>query len=422
LGRSVDRIHYDEAWYGYARFNPVYRGRFAMHDGDHDATGPTVTATQSTHKLLAALSQASMVHVRQGRKPIDFALFNEAFMMHTSTSPQYSIMASTDVSTKMMHDAGPALTEDSIREAIDFRQEIGRIGRQISLENPGDWWFETWQPPIVGEADFVDANPSDFAENAKAWMLDPNAAWHGFGDLGADYCMLDPIKVTLLTPGIDLAGEFNETGIPGAVVSAFLDARGIVVEKTEPYSILVLFSMGITKGKWGSLVSALLEFKECYDKDVPLEEAIPDLVNRFPARYAGFGLKQLASEMHAFLGQARLLDHLDRAFMELPEAAMTPRDAYNRMVRGEVERLPVSEMQNRISAVQVVPYPPGIPVLMPGEKITQSSQAILDYLAAMELFDGRFPGFEHDTHGIEVDRAEDGSPIYHTYALIDAKH
>ena len=91
LGKSVDSIHFDEAWYGYARFNPLYRERFAMRDGAKDSKGPTVFATQSTHKLLAALSQASMVHVRNGRIPIEHARFNEGFMMHSSTSPLYTI-------------------------------------------------------------------------------------------------------------------------------------------------------------------------------------------------------------------------------------------------------------------------------------------------------------------------------------------
>ena len=94
LGKSVDSIHFDEAWYGYARFNPLYRERFAMRDGAKNPKGPTVFATQSTHKLLAALSQASMVHVRNGRIPIEHSRFNEGFMMHSSTSPLYTITVS----------------------------------------------------------------------------------------------------------------------------------------------------------------------------------------------------------------------------------------------------------------------------------------------------------------------------------------
>ena len=83
LGKSVDSIHFDEAWYGYARFNPFYKERFAMRDGAKNEQGPTVFATQSTHKLLAAFSQASMIHIRNGRVPIVHDRFNEGFMMHS---------------------------------------------------------------------------------------------------------------------------------------------------------------------------------------------------------------------------------------------------------------------------------------------------------------------------------------------------
>jgi hypothetical protein len=127
LGASVDRLHFDGAWYAYARFNPIYRDRFAMH-GDpenHGKDKPTVFATHSTHKLLAALSQASFIHVRDGRRPIEHGRFNEAFMMHASTSPQYAIIASNDVSAAMMDGpGGESLTTESIREAVGFRQMV----------------------------------------------------------------------------------------------------------------------------------------------------------------------------------------------------------------------------------------------------------------------------------------------------------
>ena len=76
LDPSVDRIHFDEAWYAYARFNPIYRDRHAMFGDPKDHTGPTIFATHSTHKLLAALSQASLLHIRDGRSPIPHPRFN----------------------------------------------------------------------------------------------------------------------------------------------------------------------------------------------------------------------------------------------------------------------------------------------------------------------------------------------------------
>ena len=417
LSQSVDRIHYDEAWYAYARFNPIYAGRFGMHEGERSADEATVTVTHSTHKLLAALSQASMIHVRPGRVPVVPALFNEAFMMHTSTSPQYGIMASIDVSTKMMDDAGRALTDESIREAVDFRQEILRLGRELRQRDPEDWWFETWQADEVDGAAFLDADPQHIGTSAGAWTLDPGAAWHGFGDLGAGYCMLDPIKVTTLTPGIGADGELLDHGVPAAIVSSFLAGQGIVVEKTEPYSFLTLFSVGITKGKWGSLVAGLMEFKELYDADAPLTEALPELVAAHPERYERMGLRELASEMHVAIREHDILGNLDRAFMQLPEPVLTPRATYNRLVRGEVEPVAAADLQGRTLAVQVVPYPPGIPLLMPGERFGEATRAVGDFLLGLEAFDAQFPGFEHDTHGVEVKTDENGRPYYSLYCL-----
>src|SRR6476659_3844516 len=132
LDPSVDRIHFDEAWYAYARFNPIYRDRHAMHGDPKDHKGPTVFATHSTQKLLAALSQASLLHIRDGRNSIPHSRFNESFMMHASTSLLYPIIVSNDVTAAMMDGpGGPALTSESIEEAIAFRQTMGRVHRQF---------------------------------------------------------------------------------------------------------------------------------------------------------------------------------------------------------------------------------------------------------------------------------------------------
>src|SRR3954464_14166876 len=150
LDPSVDRIHFDEAWYAYARFNPIYRDRFAMHGDPKDHKGPTVFATHSTHKLLAALSQASLLHIRDGRSPIPHSRFNESCMMHASTSPLYPIIVSNDITAAMMDGpGGPALTGESINEAVAFRQTMGRAHRQFAAKKT--WFFKTWN------ADFIKA-------------------------------------------------------------------------------------------------------------------------------------------------------------------------------------------------------------------------------------------------------------------------
>jgi arginine/lysine/ornithine decarboxylase len=417
MSKTLPRIHYDEAWYAYARFNPIYEGRYGMHRGERHADDATVSATHSTHKLLAAMSQASMLHIRSGKVPVTPALFNEAFMMHTSTSPQYSIIASTDVSAKMMDDAGEYLTDECLVEAIDFRQAMARIQQEVAERKPGDWWFGMWQPDEVDGKPFPDADPAMLRSNHDAWLLKPGADWHGFGDLGDDYCMLDPIKATVLTPGLSLEGKLEQSGIPAPLVTSFLSSRGIVVEKTEPYSFLILFSVGITKGKWGSMVAGLMEFKQNYDANEPLERVMPDLVSGAPERYAGMGLKDLADEMHAAMIKTKLLHSMDDAFTILPDAIMSPRKTYGQLVKGNVEQIRVSDMLDRVVAVQLVPYPPGIPIMMPGEKVNEDKCAVVDYLLALQTFDSQFPGFEHDTHGIEIERDGDGNAVYMVYCL-----
>ncbi|MBI1220751.1 MAG: arginine decarboxylase [Rhodobacteraceae bacterium] len=399
LGGSVDRMLFDEAWYGYARFNPIYADRFAMHAG-RAGDGPTVFATQSTHKLLAALSQASMIHVRDGRQPIPHDRFNEAFMMHASTSPQYAILASNDVSAAMMDGPGGCtLTTDAIREAVAFRQMVARL--KAEHEARGDWFFGLWQPDTVrGKGDkrvpLHEVSAKRLVTDPRCWLLESGAEWHRFGEIENGYCMLDPIKVSVVTP------KTKEVTIPAPVLSAYLDEIGIVPEKTGSHTILFLFSIGITKGKWGTLVNALLKFKGDFDANRPLTQALPDLVGRHAGRYAGLGLRDLCSGMQAIMSKVGMAERLEEGFASLPAPACSPVEAYERLVRGEVERVSLEGMAGRVAATGIVPYPPGIPILMPGEQAGTAQDGVLGYLAALEAFDAEFPGFEHENHGIEV--------------------
>ena len=390
LGNSVEVLHFDEAWYAYAAFHEFYAGRYGMGTA-RSADTPLVFTTHSTHKLLAAFSQASMIHVQDGgKRQLDRDRFNEAFMMHISTSPQYGIIASLDVASAMMEGpAGRSLIQETFDEALSFRRALANLRQNLSSD---DWWFTIWQPAKAEGADDV------MTEN---WLLQPQADWHGFGDVAEDYVLLDPIKVTLVMPGLTADGTLDQRGIPAAVVSKFLWERGLVVEKTGLYSFLVLFSMGITKGKWSTLLTELLEFKRSYDANLPLANVLPSIAQAGKAFYQEMGLRDLCDALHACYRENATAKALKRMYTVLPEVAIKPADAYNQLVRGEVEAVPIEQLEGRIAAVMLVPYPPGIPLIMPGERFTAQTRSIIDYLEFARTFDQSFPGFDADVHGLQ---------------------
>jgi lysine decarboxylase/arginine decarboxylase len=254
---------------------------------------------------------------------------------------------------------------------------------------------------------FADCPTEYLAENQAPWVMNSKDNWHGFDDIEDDYVMLDPIKLTILTPGIDNEGKLTSRGgIPAAIVSNFLIRHNIVCEKTDYYSFLLLNSLGTTRAKQGSLLAALFEFKKLYDAETPLEAVFPELVDKYPERYKGETLRYHCDSMHSYLREHRMLELMHRAFEVIPTPAMLPVDAAAMVVRGDVELVDVAEMHNRIAAVMLVPYPPGIPVMMGGEKVSGDARAIADYLLAREEFENVFPGYEGDIHGITREQRE----------------
>ena len=407
LEKSCDRIHFDEAWYGYARFNPMYSDCFAMRGDPAAHRGPTVFATHSTHKMLAALSQASYIHVRDGKGAIDHHRFNQAYMMHTTTSPLYAIAASNDITSAMMDgSSGRSLTQEAIEEAVDFRQVVGRMWRTFADKQ--DWFFKPWNAETVtnsangNKVPFEDAPPSLLCQNQEPWVLKPGDKWHGFDDIADDWCMLDPIKVSLLTPGMGDDGELEKSGVPAALVNAWFNRFGIVPTRVTDFQVMFLFSIGITKGKWGTLLTNLLAFKRAYDSNRPLAEVLPEIVAQYPDRYRNVGLHDLGDELFEYLRENRPGDLLNAAFKDLPNADMTPREAYARLVTGEVEAVPVDKLAKRIAANAVMPYPPGIPMLMSGENFGDANSPQIGYLRGMQNREQQFPGFAGVIEGAEL--------------------
>ena len=94
--------------------------------------------------------------------------------------------------------------------------------------------------------------------------------------------MLDPIKATVITPGLDVSGKFANTGMPASIVTKYLAEHGIIVEKTGLYSFFIMFTIGITKGRWNTLVTELQQFKDDYDNNRPLWRILPEFVGKYP--------------------------------------------------------------------------------------------------------------------------------------------
>jgi arginine decarboxylase len=419
LSRSVDRIHFDEAWYAYARFNPLYRGRFGMR-GDparHPAGGPTVFVTHSTHKLLAALSQTAYIHVRDGQGAIDHGRFNQAYCSQTTTSPLYALIASNDVAAAMMDGPGGyVLTQEAIDEAVACRQALARVYRELTDRHT--WFFTPWNaeeiehPETGARMPFHDAPASLLATEPACWVLHPDDTWHGFEGLPDGWCMLDPIKLGIVCPGMRTDGALDDEGIPADLVTAYLGRNGIVPSRTTDHMVLFLFSIGVTKGKWGTLINALLDFKTDYDRNASLTEVVPQIAAAAPDRYAGMGLRDLGNQMWAQMRESCQAHWQARAYERLPRPEMTPRRAFQRLMAGDVEQVPLAEMSGRTVAVGVVPYPPGIPIVMPGENVGDMHEPWLSYLHTVQAWGHRFPGFAKEVEGIE-----EKANIYHVYCV-----
>jgi len=398
LDGKIDTLHFDEAWLPHATFHDFYGDYHAIGADRPRCKESMVFSTQSTHKLLAGLSQASQILVQNAEDiELDRDVFNEAYLMHTSTSPQYSIIASCDVAAAMMEaPGGTALVEESIMEALDFRRAM----RKVDEEWGTDWWFKVWGPNDLSE---------EGIEEREAWMLKANESWHGFGNLAEGFNMLDPIKATIITPGLDIDGDFSdEFGIPAAIVTKYLAEHGVIVEKTGLYSFFIMFTIGITKGRWNTMVAALQQFKDDYDKNQPLWKVLPEFVQKQP-RYERMGLRDLCTQIHEVYKANDVARLTTEMYLSDMIPAMKPTDAFAKMAHRKIDRVPIDELEGRITAVLLTPYPPGIPLLIPGE---QFNKIIVNYLKFAREFNERFPGFETDVHGL-VKRVEDGKAIYY---------
>src|SRR6478735_6336690 len=398
LGNYIETLHFDEAWLPHATFHDFYKDMHAIGKDRPRRKEGLVFATHSTHKLLAGISQASQIIVQESEtRKLDRHIFNEAYLMHTSTSPQYAIIASCDVSAAMMEaPGGTALVEESIAEALDFRRAM----RKVDDEWGKDWWFKVWGPEKL---------TAEGMGKREDWVLKANEKWHGFGDLAPGFNILDPIKATIITPGLDVSGKFAKTGIPASIVTKYLAEHGVIVEKTGLYSFFIMFTIGITKGRWNTLLTALQQFKDDYARNQPMWRILPEFCQQYP-RYERMGLADLCQFVHELYAKYDIARLTTDMYLSDLTPAMKPSDAFAHIAHRKTERVEIDQLEGRITTSLVTPYPPGIPLLIPGEVFNRK---IVDYLKFSREFNAKCPGFETDIHGLVEETDENGKIRYY---------
>ena len=203
--------------------------------------------------------------------------------------------------------------------------------------------------------------------------------------------MLDPIKATVITPGLDVSGSFSSPGMPAAVVTKYLAEHGIIVEKTGLYSFFIMFTIGITKGRWNSLVTELQQFKDDYDNNRPLWRILPEFVNGIPSTRRS-GLRDLCTQIHSVYKANDVARLTTEMYLSNMDPAMKPADAWSRLAHREIDRVEIDQLEGRVTSVLLTPYPPGIPLLIPGERFNST---IVRFLKFAKIVQPEIPGIRH---------------------------
>ncbi len=439
IGHLCDYVLWDEAWIGYNAFHPLFADHSPMRLEHLDAEMPGLFSTQSAHKQGAGFSQASQIHKRdehlRGQKRfVGHKRFNESFLLHGTTSPFYPLFASLDVNAKVHEGrAGEALWDRCIALGIEMRKKLRQFGRyyaQIGRGEEEQWFFDPFVPDVVtirdskATADVIDATWEDLpTEVLKAeqqcWTLAPDRTWHGYPGYTDGYVMVDPNKLTLITPGIDRrTGDYLDFGVPATVLANFLRDQRVVPEKCDLNSILFLMTPADDESKLNTLLAKLVKFKDLWDRDALLVDVLPRLCAAHRDRYTGYTLRRICHEMHDYYRRANVkeLQRLCFRATSFPEMALSPQEAYQALVGNEVDYVRLTEVSGRIAATLALIHPSGVGVVVPGERWDDRARPMLDYLLAFEESLNRFPGFNHDVQGVFQERV-DGRVAFHTYVV-----
>ncbi len=391
---------WDEAWFAFARFTPSYRGRTAMHTAqvlrerlrspEHGKAyekqqaklekaddkklldtrlipPPTarvrVYACQSTHKTLTSLRQGSMIHVHdQDFKGEVEQSFHEAYMTHTSTSPNYQIIASLDVGRRQVELEGFEFVQRQIEAAMSMR-------RAIQTHPLLQKYFR-----VLRTDDMI---PLEYRETGVTSYYDPEKGWSDtWESWERDEFVLDPTRVTLAVGGTGWDGDTFKTKI-------LMDKFGIQINKTSRNSVLFMTNIGTTRSSVAYLIEVLVEIAN--DLDELLDDA-----SKMEKRAFEHRVKSLVEDVpplpdfSRFHDAFRANDGTDTPEGAIREAFFLAYDEDNcdyLALDGSIKQAMASG-QEVVSTSFIIPYPPGFPILVPGQVI---SHEILDFMRALDV-------------------------------------
>lgn len=403
IGHLCDYILFDSAWVGYEQFIPM------MNDCsplllELTPDDPGIIVTQSVHKQQAGFSQTSQIHkkdkhIKGQARYCNHKRFNNAFMMHASTSPFYPLFAALDVNAKMHEGAsGRYLWREAVKAGIEARKLLLKKCKYIKPFIPSMIEGRPWQ----------DYQTELMADDLRFFEFEPGQKWHSFEGYEKGQYFVDPCKFLLTTPGIDAeTGKYTEFGIPATILANFLRENNIIPEKCDLNSILFLMTPAEDMSKMQHLVSQISRFEKLVDEDAPLSEVLPNVYNANKARYKDYTIRQLCQEMHNLYVSHDVKQLQKEMFRHahFPTKVMDPQEANLEFIRGNVELVPLSQIEGRIAAEGALPYPPGVLCMVPGEIW---GGAVQRYFLALEEGINLLPGFSPELQGVYLESTPDG--------------
>ena len=412
IGHLCDYIFFDSAWVGYEQFIPMMKdcSPLLLELGPND---PGILVTQSVHKQQAGFSQTSQIHkkdkhIKGQDRYVDHKRFNNSFMMHASTSPFYPLFASLDVNAKIHEgELGKQLWRECIELGIDARKSVLRHCK----------YLRPLVPPMVHGKKWEEGNTQEMANDVSYFAFEPNAKWHSFKGYGEGQYFIDPCKLQLITPGINVeTGEYEDFGIHANILANYLRENRIIPEKCDLNTILFLMTPAESKEKMDALVDQLVRFEDLIDRNAPMEEVLPSIYYSHIDKYKGYHIRQLCQEMHDFYKDRNVSTLQQRLFSKeyFPEYVMNPQEANFEFQRNKGELVPLDEAKGRIALEGALPYPPGVLCVQPGERWSRTA---CDYFLALEEGINQLPGFAPEIQGVYLIEQPDGSKKAYGYVL-----